>query len=108
CSSDLDRSQQCLVGQFQTVEDCVDLGAVKQAAKCGQCQLGATMLVPEGVQYEAQRLVQVTVCGAPAFAGMPAQPCRGKVLRVPLPGFLDRKSTRLNSSHVKISYAVFC
>src|SRR5690606_42032104 len=25
-----------------------------------------------------------------------------------LPGLLDRKSTRLNSSHVKISYAVFC
>src|SRR5436309_12348536 len=25
-----------------------------------------------------------------------------------LPGFEDRKSTRLNSSHVKISYAVFC
>src|SRR5690606_40562781 len=25
-----------------------------------------------------------------------------------LRGFLDRKSTRLNSSHVKISYAVFC
>src|SRR5690606_40625919 len=24
------------------------------------------------------------------------------------PGFRDRKSTRLNSSHVKISYAVFC
>src|SRR5579883_3543648 len=24
------------------------------------------------------------------------------------PGILDRKSTRLNSSHVKISYAVFC
>src|SRR5690606_39751280 len=23
-------------------------------------------------------------------------------------GFIDRKSTRLNSSHVKISYAVFC
>src|SRR5690606_33998509 len=26
----------------------------------------------------------------------------------PLPATLDRKSTRLNSSHVKISYAVFC
>src|SRR5439155_20012918 len=26
----------------------------------------------------------------------------------PLPGTLDRKSTRLNSSHVAISYAVFC
>src|SRR5690606_41928404 len=25
-----------------------------------------------------------------------------------LGSFLDRKSTRLNSSHVKISYAVFC
>src|SRR5690606_41268217 len=25
-----------------------------------------------------------------------------------LDGLLDRKSTRLNSSHVKISYAVFC
>src|SRR5690606_41539137 len=25
-----------------------------------------------------------------------------------VPMFLDRKSTRLNSSHVKISYAVFC
>src|SRR5207249_10607722 len=24
------------------------------------------------------------------------------------PGILDRKSTRLNSSHVSISYAVFC
>src|SRR5690606_41387238 len=28
--------------------------------------------------------------------------------RAALSGELDRKSTRLNSSHVKISYAVFC
>src|SRR5690606_42148209 len=37
--------------------------------------------------------------------------CRRAVrLRHPRPRFeiLDRKSTRLNSSHVKISYAVFC
>src|SRR5690606_39828436 len=26
----------------------------------------------------------------------------------PVGGYTDRKSTRLNSSHVKISYAVFC
>src|SRR3989454_6597325 len=26
----------------------------------------------------------------------------------PLPGTVDRKSTRLNSSHLVISYAVFC
>src|SRR5690606_41472733 len=29
-------------------------------------------------------------------------------VRQPLIGSEDRKSTRLNSSHVKISYAVFC
>src|SRR5690349_23759343 len=29
-------------------------------------------------------------------------------LRQPATGLLDRKSTRLNSSHVEISYAVFC
>src|SRR3989442_6525957 len=28
--------------------------------------------------------------------------------RPPLRSLLDRKSTRLNSSHVRISYAVFC
>src|SRR5699024_5701753 len=30
------------------------------------------------------------------------------VAKKPLVGILDRKSTRLNSSHVSISYAVFC
>src|SRR5215813_15174122 len=36
----------------------------------------------------------------------PGGPCRNR----PTPGvlILDRKSTRLNSSHVRISYAVFC
>src|SRR3989442_6031661 len=29
-------------------------------------------------------------------------------VRVPVRVHLDRKSTRLNSSHVRISYAVFC
>src|SRR5207249_8045709 len=31
-----------------------------------------------------------------------------KVKRAPEPAKIDRKSTRLNSSHVSISYAVFC
>src|SRR5690606_41515024 len=34
-------------------------------------------------------------------------PVRGKVGQPSVP-IIDRKSTRLNSSHVKISYAVFC
>src|SRR5690606_39924409 len=33
---------------------------------------------------------------------------RWKTQRIRSGGGLDRKSTRLNSSHVKISYAVFC
>src|SRR5690606_40798509 len=38
--------------------------------------------------------------------GPPGRPLEGAVLR--LASTIDRKSTRLNSSHVKISYAVFC
>src|SRR5262245_62648041 len=33
---------------------------------------------------------------------------RGRPAADPLAGALDRKSTRLNSSHLGISYAVFC
>src|SRR5690606_17561342 len=57
----------------------------------------------------------------PEFAGLPAHEAGLRIsaaiaaleragLRVPdIAGFApDRKSTRLNSSHVKISYAVFC
>src|SRR3712207_7218672 len=33
---------------------------------------------------------------------------QGPALAFDLPGSLDRKSTRLNSSHANISYAVFC
>src|SRR5699024_12765195 len=54
----------------------------------------------------------VTVGGTPIhlgpFLAIPAQEQErhsGGKLRLPL---LDRKSTRLNSSHVSISYAVFC
>src|SRR5204862_6254161 len=38
----------------------------------------------------------------------PVQSGRHAVLRRCLPAAQDRKSTRLNSSHVEISYAVFC
>src|SRR5690606_41492459 len=35
-------------------------------------------------------------------------PTTCRAARTSCPGPADRKSTRLNSSHVKISYAVFC
>src|SRR5690606_39865027 len=37
-----------------------------------------------------------------------APPDRARAQRLALAALRDRKSTRLNSSHVKISYAVFC
>src|SRR5207249_9025134 len=45
---------------------------------------------------------QEAVLRSPLFEGR-----FGRIFRN-LPPFLDRKSTRLNSSHVSISYAVFC
>src|SRR5690554_7473730 len=35
-------------------------------------------------------------------------PYKGQILNQIATKFIDRKSTRLNSSHVRISYAVFC
>src|SRR2546427_9589717 len=39
---------------------------------------------------------------------LPARPPRGPDTNQPYGGKRDRKSTRLNSSHSQISYAVFC
>src|SRR5690606_41947335 len=49
-----------------------------------------------------QRLVDAAYDGGHAVGWVEA------LVGVHLPGEVDRKSTRLNSSHVKISYAVFC
>src|SRR5207253_11468969 len=46
------------------------------------------------------------VIGEPKIVSMPH--ARAAVFEVNLTGPQDRKSTRLNSSHVAISYAVFC
>src|SRR5690606_40417926 len=45
----------------------------------------------------AVRLLGARIEPAPTFVPAPSEPATS-----------DRKSTRLNSSHVKISYAVFC
>src|SRR5690606_40202942 len=55
--------------------------------------------------HVAVRLEGEGVARAP---GIDLLPPRGERLLVGLGGGQDRKSTRLNSSHVKISYAVFC
>src|SRR5690606_39765298 len=51
----------------------------------------------------------LSYAGGPALGELTRR--LGARATAPLPGFVDeedRKSTRLNSSHVKISYAVFC
>src|SRR5690606_41766469 len=55
---------------------------------------------PPGVEPSHARLRQTTdVVTLGTMRGSPVEPSHAR---------LDRKSTRLNSSHVKISYAVFC
>src|SRR2546430_9036961 len=44
----------------------------------------------------------------PARESARHRPCPGPPPRPPATGCRDRKSTRLNSSHSQISYAVFC
>src|SRR5690606_41175313 len=56
------------------------------------------MLVPDG---EGRNVVINDATGVIMVRAMPDE------LRS-VANYLDRKSTRLNSSHVKISYAVFC
>src|SRR5947207_11349853 len=45
---------------------------------------------------------------APVFAAQAAANASASGCAEPTPGSSDRKSTRLNSSHTVISYAVFC
>src|SRR5206468_11058999 len=57
-------------------------------------------------------VVGVQCGGSDAFSGVTANPAVGfatdLLVRAGATVMLDRKSTRLNSSHDQISYAVFC
>src|SRR5690349_24827574 len=59
-----------------------------------------------------ERVEQLARAGIPFEHGPRNQPWMWREARLRDPDgniiFLDRKSTRLNSSHVEISYAVFC
>src|SRR5690606_40330107 len=66
------------------------------------------LLAADGVQ--GRRLKEAGVAGGAdvTLADLPALPFTTKQDLWDNYPFGDRKSTRLNSSHVKISYAVFC
>src|SRR5207302_8620002 len=57
-------------------------------------------------RWEGDTLVVDTVGFSPGYLNTPVR--NSDKLHVVERFTLDRKSTRLNSSHVKISYAVFC
>src|SRR3989442_9222495 len=71
----------------------------------------------EGVGLHSGKVARVTLSPAPADAGIAFRvrstgeriPARAEsVVNAHYATTVDRKSTRLNSSHVRISYAVFC
>src|SRR5207302_3999223 len=63
--------------------------------------------IPEGINIETPSQTEIWVKGIDRQkVGQVAAEIRD--IRPQISVWLDRKSTRLNSSHVKISYAVFC
>src|SRR5688572_31779215 len=66
---------------------------------------GSAGTAPRVGRREGGRLIG-DVCHA--FAGGRAGVCSPERIRKSMPPNSDRKSTRLNSSHSQISYAVFC
>src|SRR5690606_39801152 len=71
-------------------------------------------LLETALVQAAPRLIKKVLCGTASASKAAVQAALVRrhpelaMLLEPIPASLDRKSTRLNSSHVKISYAVFC
>src|SRR5256885_10169427 len=57
-----------------------------------------------GLCYMLRRIMRKTMTKPPASSAKLTH----RIIQVPMDAGLDRKSTRLNSSHLVISYAVFC
>src|SRR6266581_8675369 len=71
------------------------------------------VMLPGSVVWVPVLSVTATVkVNVPAVVGVPEIPAGGRAIRArpggSCPAGIDRKSTRLNSSHPSISYAVFC
>src|SRR3989442_3259865 len=60
---------------------------------------------PRSTLFPYHDALPISSIPRPTFSALAAEPRFVEISRNPE---LDRKSTRLNSSHVRISYAVFC
>src|SRR5690554_5882377 len=68
----------------------------------GDFATNLAMMLAKPAQMNPRALAEAIIAAIPANSILAASDIAG-------PGFIkDRKSTRLNSSHVRISYAVFC
>src|SRR5690625_6646716 len=61
----------------------------------------------KSLEEPAANTLLILISHSPSIV-MPTIRSRCQIHLLPLPSAEDRKSTRLNSSHVAISYAVFC
>src|SRR5690625_1917941 len=68
---------------------------------------GMSMMLPDFIPFKTETVYLTGVIEIAAAIGLFIPNFRGVTAWL-LIVFLDRKSTRLNSSHVAISYAVFC
>src|SRR5690606_39988525 len=75
--------------------------AIGVGGRVGECQLAELACNADLRRPGADRLPDDRVAGVVLFRAISQDFAQSA-------GFVDRKSTRLNSSHVKISYAVFC
>src|SRR5690606_40772779 len=80
------------------------VGGSQSAAVFGRVVPPALALLPESLRRRLQLSLQYRGEDADVLAAQ----LREAGIDATVRPFLDRKSTRLNSSHVKISYAVFC
>src|SRR5260221_11072828 len=76
------------------------------SAKYFKPKLRPAPTVPALTEFPVQRDGRLPHHRLPS--ARPAQGAQQHAFPHPLPGRRDRKSTRLNSSHTVISYAVFC
>src|SRR5579859_2123808 len=82
------------------------MGTSQKKEAGGPCSGGWRASASSEPGFRRPRLRARWLAGPPAGAGTPGA-CRGSDRRS-APRHRDRKSTRLNSSHSQISYAVFC
>src|SRR5207249_8582393 len=78
-----------------------------EALSFGPPPINALLVIPGNIAFLNQFFSVLLVVSNVAPGGTPLV-LRDVQAKITLPVGQDRKSTRLNSSHVSISYAVFC